>query len=384
MSSIPVKINPPATLALLGGGQLGRFFVSAAHELGYRVMVVDPQKDCPAGLIADKHIVASYDDTEALKILSDHCAAATTEFENVPAKTLDTLAQHMPVHPSASAVSMTQNRIIEKIFLRDNGFTTAPFFIIENHTDFEKVTPDLFPAIIKIARFGYDGKGQERVQSIEEAKKAFHCFNAPCVIEKMLTLDLEVSVVMARSNDGSTACYSLAENQHTNGILDVSIVPARTTQNLLDEARQVSADLAKKLDYVGVLTIEFFICQGKLLVNEIAPRPHNSGHFTIDACVTSQYEQQVRAMCVLPLGSTSSYRPSVMVNLLGDLWFKNGPESIEPDWRFLTKIPNLKLHLYGKTVARPGRKMGHFVVVNDVLNSALSVALDARHKIGIT
>ncbi len=382
MSSMAAIINAPATLALLGGGQLGRFFVSAAHELGYRVVVVDPQEGCPAGLIADEHIIASYEDAQALQYLSETCAAATTEFENVPAKTLEILAQNMPVHPSASVVSMTQNRILEKTFLRDNGFTTTSFFIIENQADFEKVTSDLFPAIIKIARFGYDGKGQERVSSIEEAKKAFDNFNAPCVIEKMLMLDLEVSVVMGRSSDGRTACYQLAENQHTNGILDVSIVPARTSKKLLDEARQVAADLAKQLDYVGVLAVEFFICQGKLLVNEIAPRPHNSGHFTIDGCVTSQYEQQVRAMCALPLGSSLSYRPTVMVNLLGDLWFQNSQESIEPDWSLLTGIPNLKLHLYGKITARPGRKMGHFVVVDDDLDSALSIALNARKKIG--
>ncbi len=376
-------IKAPATLAMLGGGQLGRFFVCAAHELGYRVIVVDPQEGCPAGLIADEHIVADYDDAEALEYLSKNCAAATTEFENVPAKTLEVLAQHMSVHPSASAVAVAQERIIEKTFLRDNGFTTAPFFTIENESDFAEVTADLFPAILKISRFGYDGKGQERVSSIEEAKQAFHNFDAPCVIEKMLSLDLEVSVVMARNAHGATECFTLAENQHTEGILDVSIVPARTTQDLLDKAKQVADDLAEKLEYVGVLAVEFFISNGELLINEIAPRPHNSGHFTIDGCVTSQYEQQVRAMCGLPLGSPDSHSATVMVNLLGDLWFYDGSEkSVEPDWNILTSIPNLKLHLYGKDVARPGRKMGHFVVVDRKLDDALSIALEARKKIG--
>ena len=377
-------INAPATLAMLGGGQLGRFFVNAAHELGYRVIVVDPQEGCPAGLIADEHIVAEYDDAEALEYISINCAAATNEFENVPAKTLDFLAQHMPVHPSASAVAVAQDRISEKTFLRDNGFKTAAFFAIENKSDFNKVTDDFFPAILKISRFGYDGKGQERVSSIEEAKQAFQYFDAPCVIEKMLSLDLEVSVVLARNENGDSECFTLAENQHSNGILDISIVPARTTQDLLDEAKQLANKLAEKLEYVGVLAVEFFISNDELLVNEIAPRPHNSGHFTIDACVTSQYEQQVRAMCGLPLGLPQSHNASVMVNLLGDLWFQNGSEkSVEPDWNMLTSIPNLKLHLYGKTSARPGRKMGHFVVIDHQMDSALNVALEARKKIGV-
>ena len=377
-------INAPATLAMLGGGQLGRFFVNAAHELGYRVIVVDPQEDCPAGLIADEHIVADYDDAEALEYIAKNCAAATTEFENVPAKTLEVLSQHIQVHPSASAVAVAQDRIIEKTFLRDNGFTTAPFLIIENESDFNEVTDDYFPAILKVSRFGYDGKGQERISSIEEAKQAFQDFGAPCVIEKMLSLDLEVSVVMARNANGDSECFTLAENQHSNGILDISIVPARTTQDLLDKAKQVANELAEKLEYVGVLAVEFFISNDKLLVNEIAPRPHNSGHFTIDACVTSQYEQQVRALCGLPLGSPQSHNASVMVNLLGDLWFPKGSEkSIEPAWNVLTTTPNLKLHFYGKTSARSGRKMGHFVVVDRQMDSALDVALDARKKIGV-
>ena len=377
-------INAPATLAMLGGGQLGRFFVNAAHELGYRVIVVDPQEGCPAGLIADEYIVADYDDAEALEYIAKNCAAATTEFENVPAKTLEVLSKYIPVHPSASAVAVAQDRIIEKTFLRDNGFTTAPFFVIENESDFNEVTDDYFPAILKISRFGYDGKGQERVSSIEEAKQAFQDFGAPCVIEKMLSLDLEVSVVMARNENGDSECFTLAENQHSDGILDISIVPARTTQDLLDKAKQVANELAEKLEYVGVLAVEFFISNDKLLVNEIAPRPHNSGHFTIDACVTSQYEQQVRALCGLRLGAPQSHNASVMVNLLGDLWFQKGSEkSIEPAWNVLTTIPNLKLHLYGKTSARPGRKMGHFVVVDRQMDSALDVALDARKKIGV-
>jgi len=377
------KINTPATLAMLGGGQLGRFFVSAAHELGYKVIVVDPQEGCPAGLIADEHIVVDYDDAEALEYLSSNCVAATTEFENVPAKTLDILAEHIPVHPSATAVAVAQDRVIEKSFLRDNGFTTAPFVVLENESDFENVNEDLFPAILKIARLGYDGKGQARVKTIEEAKIAFQEFNTPCVIEKMVALDLEVSVVMARNSEGVTECFTLAENIHTNGILDISIVPARTSDALLAKAKSVASEVARKLRYVGVLAVEFFISNGELLVNEVAPRPHNSGHFTIDGCVTSQYEQQVRALCGLQLGSSASHSSTVMVNLLGDLWFQSGDESVEPDWAVLTNVPNLKVHLYGKASARIGRKMGHFVVVDKNPDVALKVAMDARKSIGI-
>jgi len=377
-------IKAPATLAMLGGGQLGRFFVSAAHELGYKVIVLDPQEGCPAGLIADEHLVAPYDDAKAIEYLAENCAAATTEFENVPAHTLQALAKSVPVYPAASAVAVAQDRIVEKSFLRDNDFATAPFFSIENESDFEKITDDLFPAILKIARFGYDGKGQERVSTIAEAKQAFKDFNAPCVIEKMLSLDLEVSVVMARNELGESACFTLSENVHTNGILDVSIVPARTSATLLEEAKLVAAELAEKLNYIGTLAVEFFISNGKLLVNEMAPRPHNSGHFTIDGCVTSQYEQQVRALCGLSLGSSQSHNATVMVNLLGDLWFQNDTgKSIEPDWSRLTKIPNLKLHLYGKDSARLGRKMGHFVIVDRDVDSAFRTAMGARKAIGI-
>jgi len=377
-------IAPPATLALLGGGQLGRFFVHAAHELGYKVIVLDPDTDAPAGKIADRHIIANYDDQAALAQLSKQCAAATTEFENVPAAVLEQLAQTMPVSPSADAVSIAQDRIREKAFLRDNGFNTAPFIAIENENDLDAASDDLFPAILKTARFGYDGKGQARVTTIKEAKAAYREFNIPCVLERMLPLDLEVSVVLARSTSGQCRCFPLAENEHSNGILDVTVVPARTTPALQQQAEQMASKLAARLGYVGVLTVEFFISDGQLLINEIAPRPHNSGHYTVDGCVTSQYEQQLRALCGLPLGSASLHSHSVMVNLLGDLWFQNSDESHEPNWPLLNQIPNLKLHLYGKAAARPARKMGHFTVIDQDGDTAVTTAMAARKAIGIT
>ncbi len=378
----PSPIIPPATLALLGGGQLGRFFVHAAHELGYKVIVLDPDADAPAGKIADSHIMASYDDQDALLQLSQQCAAATTEFENVPATVLEQLAQTMPVSPTADTVSIAQDRIREKEFLRDNGFNTAPFIPVENERDLDNATDDLFPAILKTARFGYDGKGQARVASIDEAKAAQREFDMPCVLEKMLPLDLEVSVVLARSATGECSCFPLAENSHSNGILDVTVVPARTTPELRQQAEQMASELAAKLGYIGVLAVEFFISGGQLLINEIAPRPHNSGHYTVDGCITSQYEQQLRALCGLPLGAASLHSNSVMVNLLGELWLQ-GENSSEPSWQLLHQIPNLKLHLYGKASARPARKMGHFTVLDQDPDAAITTAMAARRAIGI-
>lgn len=381
-----VVITPPATLALLGGGQLGRFFIHAAHELGYRVTVLDPDPNAPAGKIADEHLVANFDDHEALTQLSRQCAAATTEFENVPAVVLEQLALTMPVAPSAKTVSIAQDRIREKGFLRDNGFSTAAFIAVEHEVDLDNATEDLFPAILKTARFGYDGKGQTKVTSIDEAKAAQREFDTPCVLEKMLPLDLEVSVVLARSADGKCSCFPPAENSHSNGILDVTVVPARTTPALLQQAEQMASELATKLGYVGVLSVEFFISGGKLLINEIAPRPHNSGHYTVDGCITSQYEQQLRTLCGLPLGAASLHSKAVMVNLLGDLWFtdnNSASRSREPNWQLLHQIPNLKLHLYGKTSARRGRKMGHFTVIDSDAEAAITSAMAARKTIGI-
>ncbi|MBS0544411.1 MAG: 5-(carboxyamino)imidazole ribonucleotide synthase [Proteobacteria bacterium] len=380
-------ILPPATLGMLGGGQLGRFFVSAAHELGYKVWVLDPDANSPAGRIADRHLVAAYDDYAALDAMGAECAAVTTEFENVPADTLDYLAKFIPVHPSASAVAVCQNRIAEKTFLADNGLPHGPFAVIRSEGDIRNANAGLFPAILKVARFGYDGKGQARVTDRDEAVKAFQQFKGePCVLEKMLTLDYEVSVVLARDEAGDVRAFPTGENRHRNGILDVTIAPARASACLRDNAQEIAERIADKLGYVGTLGVEFFVCRGELFVNEMAPRPHNSGHHTIDACDASQYEQQVRALCGLPLATPRQHSAAVMVNLLGELWYEGGQAGgtyREPDWSLLHAVPGLRLHLYGKHHARPGRKMGHFTVTGDDAEAALQQAMQARAAIGI-
>ncbi len=366
-------------LGMLGGGQLGRFFVIAAHEMGYKVTVLDPDKNSPAGRIADVHLCAAYDDPAALRQLSETCAAVTTEFENVPAATLEHLAQHCTVRPSASAVAIAQHRVSEKTFFRDAGLPVGMFEVINSEADLPADDSAIYPAVLKVARFGYDGKGQARVKNREEAREAFARFKQEtCVLEQMLALDYEVSVVLARDAQGKVAAFPLAENSHLNGILDVTIAPARATEVIKAKAQALAVEIAEKLDYVGVLGVEFFVSGGKLLVNEMAPRPHNSGHYTIDACVTNQFEQQVRALTGLPLGDSHLHSHAVMVNILGDVW-----KGAEPAWDKSLAHPNLKLHLYGKHEARPGRKMGHFTVLGRDTESTLNQALIARAELGI-
>jgi len=370
-------------LGMLGGGQLGRFFVIAAHEMGYRVTVLDPDKNSPAGKIADVHLCAQYDDAEALAQMANTCAAVTTEFENVPAQTMHTLAQSCVVRPNANAVAVAQHRAQEKQFIRDAGIPVAPFVVVNQVEDLPAAGDAIYPAILKVARFGYDGKGQARVANRDEAIQAFAEFKqAQCVLEKMLSLDYEVSVVLARAANGEVVCYPTAENSHLNGILDVSIVPARASKEIHQQAKAQAIKIAEALDYVGVLAVEFFVSEGKLLVNEMAPRPHNSGHYTIDACVTSQFEQQVRALAGLPLGDVRQHSPAVMVNILGDVWYQ-GQQVREPDWLRIFEHSNLKLHLYGKHEPRPARKMAHFTVLDEKLELAIEGAIKAREKLGI-
>ncbi len=373
-------ILPPSTLGMLGGGQLARFFVIAAHEMGYKVVVLDPDRKSPAGLLADKHLCAAYDDAAALDEMARTCVAVTTEFENVPASTLEALAKSVPVHPAASAVAVCQHRVSEKNFLRDNNFPHAPYAEINAEADIPAADSSLYPGILKVARFGYDGKGQARVASPEEALAAFRSFKSEqCVLEQRLTLDYEVSVVLARDINGNIQAFPTVENQHRNGILDVSIAPARGSAEVREQAQVLARGVAEKLGYVGTLGVEFFVCHGKLYVNEMAPRPHNSGHYTIDACVTNQFEQQVRALCGLPLGDPRLHSPAVMVNLLGDVW----PGGNEPEWNVLFAQPDLKLHLYGKHEARPGRKMGHFTVIGENADEVLKNAMVARQRIKV-
>jgi 5-(carboxyamino)imidazole ribonucleotide synthase len=378
--SANLPILPGATLGILGGGQLGRMFTLAARTMGYRVMVLDPDPLSPAGQMADVHVQADYTDHGALKKMAEACAAVTTEFENVPAASLVELSRYTRVAPNAEAVSIVQDRSQEKTWLRENGFSTAPFALIayENELD-TSATAAGFPAILKVSHFGYDGKGQIRVNNRQELASAFaELKGVPCVLEGFVQLASEVSVVLARTDTGECASWPVGENHHMNGILDTTRVPASVNQAMQERAQATAMRIAEKLGYVGVMAVEFFVDQGgNLLVNEIAPRPHNSGHYTLDACVTDQFEQQVRALCGLPLGDTRLLSPVVMVNLLGDVW----PQG--PDWMALLRHPGIKLHLYGKAEARPGRKMGHYNCLAESMDSAAELANITRKQLGI-
>ena len=371
-------IEPGAWLGLLGGGQLGRMFTMAAQSMGYRVVVLDPGDHSPAGSVADAHIAADYLDQTGLESLAARCAAVTTEFENVPAESLRYLARHCVVSPAADSVAVAQDRIAEKQFLASAGLEVGPYKAIRSVEDLRDGVAHLLPGILKRSRLGYDGKGQERVNRSEDLAPAFARLGGePCVLEQLLPLQLELSCIVARDSDATVVDFPVAENEHAGGILDVSIVPARVPAHLSDAARAGARSVAAKLDYCGVLCVEFFVLRdGRLLANEIAPRPHNSGHYTIDACFTSQFEQQVRVLCGMPLGDTALHCPAVMVNLLGDLW-RNG----QPRWEHVLRHPRAKLHLYGKHEARPGRKMGHYTVLGDSVEDALGVALDIRERL---
>lgn len=368
-------ILPGATLGVVGGGQLGRMFVIAAQRLGYRVVVLDPDPDSPAGRLAEVHLEADYVDRQALDELARLCAVVTIEFENVPAESLEHLARTCPVRPGAAAVAIAQDRIREKRFLVECGLACVPFSVVHDRGDLSCALARLGgSAVLKRARLGYDGKGQARVRSIAEALAAFESFGSePCVLEKLCVLQTEISVVLARGADGATVVYPAIENRHRRGILDTSLIPARAPQAVTCVAVDAAVRIAGALDYVGVLAVEFFVSNGKLLVNEIAPRPHNSGHVTLDACVTSQFEQQVRALCGLPLGDPALLCPAAMTNLLGDLWTRGVPR-----WEAILSEPRAKLHLYGKRAARPGRKMGHFTCLGDTLDEARARALRVR------
>ena len=368
-------IFPDAMLGMLGGGQLGRMFTLAAHSMGYRVTVLDPDPLSPAGAIADVHLKAAYQDREALQQLADTCAAVTTEFENVPADSLRWLASHCFVRPSGDAVAIAQDRIREKAFFTCCGLGVAPYAVIESETDIAKTDTKLFPGILKRARFGYDGKGQARVANATEAREAFVRMGGDaCVLEQRIDLKCEVSAVVARGTDGKGSVFPIAENQHRNGILDVCIVPARVSSDFTQRAGEWALRVAGELNYCGVLAVEFFVTQsGELLANEMAPRPHNSGHYTIDACTTSQYEQQVRTLCGLPLGNPALLSPVVMVNILGEAWQEG-----TPNWQRIFDMPDAKLHLYGKHEARAGRKMGHYTVLGASADAALQPARAIR------
>ncbi len=375
-------IAPGATLGVLGGGPLGRMFVHAAQRLGYRCMVVDPDADSPAGRVAEQHLCADYLDADALRTLAADAQAVTTEFENVSAAALRRLAAAVPVAPAAAAVAVCQDRALEKATFARCGVPCAPHAVVDSEAALQSLPDGLLPGILKTAQLGDDGKGQRRVANRDELAVAWRALGGTrCVLERRLELACEISVVLARGADGAIVSFAPFRNLHRDGILAVTQWPAPG----VDAATATRADAAARaiaatLEYVGVLCVEFFVLRdGSLCANEMAPRPHNSGHCTIDAADVSQFECQVRALAGLPLPTPRVHSPAVMLNLLGDLW----RDGAAPDWARVLALPGVHLHLYGKAQARPGRKMGHLTVTMPTLDAADAVARDAAQRLGI-
>jgi 5-(carboxyamino)imidazole ribonucleotide synthase len=369
-------VLPGGTIGVLGSGQLGRMMALAACRMGYRVHTLSPATDTPTGQVADLEIAADYDDLDAIRTFAGGVDVITFEFENVSAAAADAAAEFVPVRPSGAALHITQQRAREKAFLADRGFPVPPFAGVQTIDELAVALGSVgLPAIVKTAAFGYDGKGQHRITAIEQAESVWGLIgHQEGIVEQVVDFAYEISVVAARGLDGAIVDYGAIENQHVNQILDLSVAPARVPAAVGAEASALTRRIIEELGYVGVLCVEFFVTRDhRLLVNEIAPRPHNSGHLTIEACATSQFEQQVRAVCGLPLGSPGQARPAAMVNLLGEVW-----SSGEPDWDAALAVPGAALHLYGKGDPRPGRKMGHITVVADTAEEAADRALAAR------
>lgn len=369
-------ILPGATLGVLGSGQLGRMFAIAARRMGYRVHTLSPADDTPTGQVADLEVNASYDDLDAVRDFARRVDVVTFEFENVPAATARTAAEYAPVRPAGSVLHTTQNRLREKNFLSSAGFPVTPFVPIQSEANLRAALARLgYPAVLKTAGWGYDGKGQVKISTAEQAATAWQSLNTDeAVLESWVDFEQEISVVAARGLDGQVVDFGVIGNEHSNHILDVSVAPAAVSRSVLLEATSMAKDVLTQLGVVGVLCVEFFLSREHgLLINELAPRPHNSGHLTFDACVTSQFEQQLRAICGLPLGSTEQLRPAAMANLLGELW-----QAGEPDFARACQFPSVKLHLYGKSEARPGRKMGHLTALADCPKLAKEQVLAAR------
>jgi 5-(carboxyamino)imidazole ribonucleotide synthase len=379
-------ILPGAAVGVLGSGQLGRMFALAARRMGYRVHTLSPDTDTPTGQIADVEIEAAYDDLVAVRYFARNVGVVTFEFENVPAAAAEAAAEYAPVRPAGSVLHVTQNRLREKTFLRDHGFPVTPFRRFQTAGEFDRAVGDLkLPAVMKTADFGYDGKGQHVLRADRPVPRWDWTPDFPeHVLEAFIDFESEVSVVAARGMDGAFAHWGVIANTHRNGILDLSVAPAPVPPEVASRAIEIARGVLEALDVVGVLCVEFFLTKsGELMINELAPRPHNSGHLTFDASLTSQFEQQLRAVCGLPLGDTHLLRPAAMVNLLGDVW-----EGGTPDWRAALELPNVKLHLYGKQDPRPGRKMGHLTALADTPEEAAKTALAARealvksHRVG--
>jgi 5-(carboxyamino)imidazole ribonucleotide synthase len=372
-------ILPGSTIGVLGSGQLGRMFAIAARRMGYLVHTFSPDSDSPTGQISDVEITAPYEDLDAVREFAKNVDVVTFEFENILSSTVEAVAEYVPVRPSGYVLHTTQHRVREKMFLSMSGIPVTPFRHICSLEELKKGLDELqFPAILKTAGFGYDGKGQRRINSIEDVESAYNSIGGQeAILEAFVDFEKEVSVVAARGLDGKMINYGVVENVHRNHILDYSIAPANVPPEVTREAVEITETLLEKLDVVGVLCVEFFLTRtGSLYVNELAPRPHNSGHFTFDACITSQFEQQLRAVCGLPLGSPDLVRPAAMANLLGDIW-QNG----QPRWEVVCGIPNVKLHLYGKRTPSPGRKMGHLTALASTREEALQTVIEARERL---
>ena len=377
-----------AMLGVLGGGQLGSYFVLAAKNMGYQIAVLDPDPHAPAGVNADIHIVAPFDDLDALNQLASLCSAVTVEFENPPVTALEHLAQHVIVRPSASAVAIAQHRRAEKQFCQSIGLSVAPYEVLETQDDAARITsngvaqthldPFRTPLIMKTSRNGYDGKGQQIIEQLSDTMEHWNLLGkVPCIVEQKIDLDAEFSVIIARGENGEIASFMPTENVHVDGILDVSTAPSHLDSYLLEQGQLAAINIAERLNYIGVLAVEFFVSDNKLFVNELAPRPHNSGHWTLDAARTSQFEQQVRALVGEPLGDPSMTCSAVaMVNLLGERW-ANG----EPLFELAAGNSSAHLHLYGKKNARAGRKMGHLTVTGDHVDSVVHNAVSLRQAL---
>lgn len=372
-------ILPNSTIGVFGSGQLGRMFAVEARKMGYRVATFSPRTDTPTGHLSDTEFVADYNDLEKVEEFAKSVDVITYEFENVPSKTIEIAAQFVEVHPKGEVLHTTQNRLREKTFLSKNNFPVVAFRHVKTVDDLYRAVSEMkTPGVLKTAGFGYDGKGQSKINSRADVENAFAALNGrEAVYEAFIDFEKEVSVVCARDARGNFADYGVIENDHANHILDVSFAPAVVSEKVYREAIEIARSVAETFDYVGTMCVEFFLTRTeKLIVNEIAPRPHNSGHLTFDACVTSQFEQQLRAVCSLPLGSTELLRPAAMANLLGDLW-QNG----EPNWTNALQFSNIKLHLYGKAEARVGRKMGHLTAICDTTEEAAAIVRKARKSL---
>jgi 5-(carboxyamino)imidazole ribonucleotide synthase len=369
-------ILPGAAIGVLGSGQLGRMFAIAARRMGYRVHTFSPDQDTPTGQIADVEVVAPYNDLDAVANFARSVAVVTFEFENVPAPTAQAANRCAPVRPDGSILHTTQQRIREKRFLTKAGLPITPYREVHSLDHLHQALNELgYPAVLKTADFGYDGKGQFEINTPEQVAEAWAAVRQQeSVLEAFIDLECEISVVAARGDDGQFVHFGAIENQHSRHILDLSIAPARVPPEIAKLAIEMARTVLDQLGVVGVLCVEFFVTRdGRLLINELAPRPHNSGHLTVDACVTSQFEQQLRAVCGLPLGSSAMHRPAAMANLLGDIWSHG-----QPNWPAACAFPDVKLHLYGKLEPRPGRKMGHLTALNHAANEAYCTVIKSR------